>query len=106
MIYRDGEYLRLNPCMELNLRMNMGVVSRLFYDSYVASGSEGRYAVTYYKNEGEALAENENLKAEYPLVVNAGKIVSGYMNLSPVTAASRYVAYVIINDKLFSVNCL
>lgn len=106
MIYRDGELLRLNPCMELNLRMNMGVVSRLFHDSYVASGSEGRYAVTYYKNEGEALAEYEKFKAEYPLVVNDGKIVSGYMNLSPVTAESRYVAYVIINDKLFSANCL
>lgn len=96
MIYRDGDAIRLNPCMELNVRMNMGVVSRIFHDRYVAPGKEGRFSVIYYKNNGEALAEHIALMQEKPLVVEGGRVVSGYISLSPVTSESRYVARVVI----------
>lgn len=96
MIYRDGDAIRLNPCMELNVRMNMGVVSRIFHDRYVAPGKEGRFSVIYYKNNGEALAEHIALMQEKPLVVEDGRVLSGYISLSPVTSESRYVARVVI----------
>jgi hypothetical protein len=39
MICREGENFLVHPCVEINLRMNMGVVARLFYDRYVAGMS-------------------------------------------------------------------
>ncbi len=36
---------RVHPCVEINMRMNMGVVARLFYDRFVAPGSKGCFAV-------------------------------------------------------------
>ena len=96
MVYRSGERLCLNPCMELNLRMNMGVVSRLFYDNYVVHGSEGRFFVDFYKKPGEAYKCHMNNNKNHPLEVRDGRIYRGYLNLSPVTPESRYAAYVIL----------
>lgn len=98
MIYDDKGNMRLNPCMELNLRMNMGMVSRLFYDKHVSAASVGDYKVDFFKRDGEALALHEKNMQEYPLTVKEGKIVSGYINLSPITARSRYSAYAIIKN--------
>ena len=96
MIYRSGEHLCLNPCMELNLRMNMGVVSRLFYDNYVVHGAEGRFFVDFYKKPGGAYKCHMNNNKNHPLEVRDGRIYRGYLNLSPVTPESRYAAYVIL----------
>ena len=47
---------RVHPCVEINMRMNMGVVARLFYDRFVAPGSKGCFAVEY-------VPDNETLRA-------------------------------------------
>ena len=103
MIYESDGTLRLNPCMELNLRMNMGMVSRIFFDRYVAAGCKGEYRVNFFKKAGEALAAHTADGNAFPLEITDGKITSGYLNLSPVTASSRYsVSVVVYNDKEIS----
>ena len=99
MIYNDGGHLRLNPCMELNLRMNMGVVSRLFHDNYVESGATGRYFVDFYKKPGDAYDAHQKNLARYPLDVSNGRVRNGYLNLSPVLPGSRYTAYAIVDGR-------
>ena len=100
MIYESDGILHLNPCMELNLRMNMGMVSRIFFDRYVADGSKGEYRVNFYKKPGEALAAHIADSDAFPIEITDGRIASGYLNLSPVTASSRYsVSVVVYNDK-------
>ena len=99
MIYNDGGHLRLNPCMELNLRMNMGVVSRLFHDNYVESGDTGRYFFDFYKKPGDAYEAHQKNLALYPLDVSNGRVRSGYLNLSPVLPGSRYAAYAIVDGR-------
>ncbi|MBQ5752512.1 MAG: hypothetical protein IIV89_06670 [Bacteroidaceae bacterium] len=96
MIYNNGDGNRLNPCMELNLRMNMGVVARIFFDRYVAEGACGHYSVSYFKKEGEALNLHLELSKSHPLKVLEGRILEGYINLSPVRHESRYIAYAVI----------
>ena len=98
MIYDNGDGCRLNPCMEVNLRMNMGVVSRLFYDRFVTAGKRGIYRVKFFKQAGEALRSHVAMQASHPLTVENSRVVSGYMNLVPVTPDNRYIAYVIIGD--------
>ena len=99
MIYNDGGHLRLNPCMELNLRMNMGVVSRLFHNNYVEPGATGRYFVDFYKKPGDAYEAHQKNLALYPLDVSNGRVRSGYLNLSPVLPGSRYAAYAIVDGR-------
>ena len=96
LIYESKGTLRLNPCMELNLRMNMGMVSRIFLDRFVAEGRVGEYRVSFFKKKGEALAAHLADGNAHPLEVVDGKIIAGYLNLSPVTENSRYAVSVII----------
>ena len=99
MIYRDAVgKVRLNPCMEINLRMNMGVAARLIYDRHVLPGKRGHFSVKFHKKPGDALNEHVHNTAEYPAVFDSGRISSGYLSLSPVSPESRYMAYIVVDE--------
>lgn len=96
MICRVGQGHGLHPCVEINLRMNMGVVSRLLYDRFVASGRSGTFRVAYYPAAGEALREHEAMKSAFPLETENGRVVSGYLPLVPVSKSTRYRAWMLV----------
>lgn len=96
MVCETDAGFKLHPCVEINMRMNMGVASRLFHERYVQPGAEGRFVVDYYKKPEGAFSFHHTMKQKYPLVVNHKKVASGYLPLTPVTANTRYIAYAII----------
>ena len=101
MICRDtnesvDEY-KIHPCVEINLRMNMGIVSQVIYNTFIDQDSEGFYSIEYFKKEGSALAFHEKMQREKPLKIDNGKITSGYLAMTPVTLDTHYSAFVIVN---------
>lgn len=99
MIYRDAVgKVRLNPCMEINLRMNMGVATRMIYDRHVLPGKQGHFFVKFHKKQGDALNEHAFNASRYPAVYTDNRISSGYQPLSPVCPESRYMAYIIVDE--------
>lgn len=94
--FTEPPYLRIHPCVEINLRMNMGVVARLFYDRYIADGARGLFVIDYQGNNELLQAEHHRLKSEHPLCIANGRIQSGYLSLVPVTQHARYRAYVLV----------
>ncbi len=89
-------YYRLHPCVEINLRMNMGIVAHSFYNKYVSETSRGTYCVSYSKTNSELIKEVERLKAAHPLKIERGKICSGFFHLNPITPRTQYLAWVLI----------
>ncbi len=94
--FPDFPFFRIHPCVEINLRMNMGVVARIFYDRYVAEGAKGIFSVSYRGDSEALLAEHKKLEESYPLQIENNRIVSGYLSLAPVTRRTCYRAYVLI----------
>jgi hypothetical protein len=90
----DGAAYTVHPCVEINLRMNMGVVARLFCDRFMAAGSTGRFLIEYYPSN-EELQTKHAQDSMNPLVVEGGRLVSGYLPLVPVTQRSLYRAYIL-----------
>ncbi|WP_289115057.1 hypothetical protein [uncultured Bacteroides sp.] len=89
-----GHPYAVNPCVEVNLRMNMGIVAHTFCDRFVAPGGEGFFSIEYFPAQ-EALQEQHARDVlEHPLRVEQGRVVSGYLPLIPVTPRSRYRAFV------------
>ena len=87
----DGT-IRLHPFVEINLRMNMGLVARKITDRFVAPGAEGRYRVDYCPHAGELYSDHITRQAQRPIRLTHGKITSGYLALTPVSPHSRYRA--------------
>ena len=85
---------RIHPCVEINLRMNMGIMTRFLYDRYVHPDSTGRFVIDYHPSEGEALNEHERMSATYPLEIREGRVYSGYLPLVPVHRRSCYRAWI------------
>lgn len=87
----------VHPCVEINLRMNMGIVSRLVYDKYVCGGARGRYVTEYYHTPGEADRVHQEFLHRYPLQLENGKVKSGYLSLTPVDKDTVCQVYIIIH---------
>ncbi len=96
MVCATSEEYKAHPCVEINMRMNMGVVSHTFYERYVQPDVEGMFTVDYFKRSGDALSFRREMEREHPLTVKDNKIASGYLPLTPVTEDTRYAAYVVI----------
>lgn len=92
----DGKYL-LHPCVEINLRMNMGVVSHTIFNRYVHCLSHGKYIVKYYSEDGEAWDAFCQMKATYKLHLCDGRLAEGYMPLTPVKQDTHYHAFLLLD---------
>lgn len=97
-IFRADNSFKLNPIVELNLRMTMGMVARIFYDRFVDKGSHGWFSIDH-NPPGVLLADHKQQTLDYPLSVSDNRILEGYMSLCPVTSESVYRASVILQKK-------
>lgn len=96
MICSDNGGLLIHPCVEINLRMNMGVVSHVFSVRYLHPLATGRYVVEHYSADGEAWAFHQQMSRDFPLEMQAGGIAKGYLSLTPVREDTRYQAYITV----------
>jgi len=99
MVVRSKESSKysIHPCVEINLRMNMGVVSRLFYDRYVKLGSKGLFSVNHFSSSEKLKVWYEAQKKKNPLQLEEGRISSGYLSLAPVGKDTLYLVSVFIS---------
>lgn len=98
MICRVAGGYVVHPCVEINLRMNMGVVSRLFLIVMFLLLLRGN---TWWNITGleEALENHHRCLSAYPLkIAQDGRILQGYLPLTPVQATTHYQVYVVLSD--------
>lgn len=98
MLIYDADYnhFLLHPCIELNLRMSMGMVSRIITDRYIALGRSGTFGVDYFSRTPDLIEWSKSMTEDNPLSILNEKIVKGYLPLTPITNATRYVAYIVV----------
>lgn len=89
-LFDEEPRYRLHPCVEINLRMNMGMASRIFYDRYVQPEATGKFRIMYFGSPQLLYKGISALAEQYPLSLVNGKIVNGYFPLIPVTPYSLY----------------
>lgn len=100
MICQTNDFTyQLQPCVEVNVRMNMGIVAHRIYQRFVHSHSSGMYSINYFKHEDEAQQFEKKMKSESPLTIEGDKIKNGHLSLTPVDKDTRYIACVSIKNK-------
>lgn len=70
MLYADRGKISIDPCVEINLRMTMGVVAHILGARYINCGTKGRLSVAYNRT-------NPLVKAK----ISDGKLVEGEISL-------------------------
>lgn len=86
---------RIHPLVEVNLRTNMGIVTCLFCNRCVHPSASGHYVVECYRADGEALRFDEQMREQHPIRLDGGRLLSGYLSLTPIFRHTRYHAYVL-----------
>jgi len=107
MICAEGGKYKLHPCVEINLRMNMGVFAHIFYERSVSHNSIGFFNIKYFKNGISPVVENEKMTARSPLNYdNSGRITDGYISLSSIKKNTKFHAMAIINPRNLLKRCV
>ncbi len=90
----------LHPCVEINLRMNMGVVAHIFYERYVVKGCKGRFVVDYYPTPDALREAHARRMKESPLQLSPeGRVCKGYLPLTPVGRETQYLVWVLVSEE-------
>lgn len=88
-VYKEQGELKLNPCMEINLRMTMGHIALAAADLLVRE-SRAEFKIYSGENFEYFCRQMRNTK---PLLMIDEKIVSGFVSLSPESENARTGAY-------------
>lgn len=87
----------INPCVEVNMRMTMGAVARLFFDKHVREDKTGEFRTVHFKNEGELKEHSTTMSKNNPLIIENQRICKGYLLLTSDDKYSHYGVEIEIN---------
>lgn len=93
---QTGGYV-VHPCVEINLRRTMGVVS-LYLSRYLHPRSQAYFSITYDKRDGALSADHDRQQVAEPLGMEEAKIRKGYLSLTPVYGHTHYRAALHVAD--------
>jgi len=94
MVFRNENQIMIQPCIEINCRMNMGILTILL-QNYIQREAKGKFELFYgQKGNFEIFAEREH-KLNPPVIVN-GKINAGFFPLVEPTHHQKFGAYFLI----------
>ncbi|MFT4222732.1 hypothetical protein [Dysgonomonas sp.] len=98
MIYTDEKKnYRLHPCVEINMRFNMGYLALKLFENFIIPTSHGKFYIDFNSTEGNLYKQHIIMQQQYPVQYHKGKIASGYLSLCPMSESNKYRAYILIS---------
>ena len=97
LIYRSDDFFRLYPCVEINMRKNMGYLAVRFAENYLHPESKGSFHIEFNSDSEKTVQNHIQWQNKYPLTIEEGRIIKGYLSLCPVTEDTNYHAYILVS---------
>jgi len=94
MIYQSCNSFRLHPCVEINMRKNMGYLAICLTEKYLHPDSQGTFSIEYNRYPQTVIQKHQQMQMQHPLIIEDRRIRSGYLSLCPVTDETNYWAYI------------
>jgi len=86
---------KLHPCVEINLRLNMGIVAHSLFVRRLSPEAEGVFRLAFFNDSESLQVFVEEQKKTHPMILQDGKMLKGYLPLTPVGLDARYHAYIV-----------
>lgn len=96
MIFRHENKLMLHPCVEVNCRANMGILSK-FIENNVHVESRGMFEL-FYGAPGQFISKMSEQTKLNPIVLADGKIISGVIPLTEGNQKTKFGAYFSVEE--------
>ena len=90
---------RIHPCVEINLRLNMGIIAHEVRRHVLAPQSEGTFHVAAFPTPEALHHFQHEQELNCPAVYQEEKVVSGYHPLTPITQNTRHHAYILCRQE-------
>lgn len=96
--FDSAPFYRLLPCVEINLRMNMGVLAHRLTQCLIEKGKRGIFCIDNFPTPELLFQDHEKNQKSFPLLTSDSLIRKGYYSLTPLTPSSLYRAAVWIDS--------
>ena len=97
LIFRDEKNnLRVNPCLEINVRQNMGLLS-LHLEKLISHEKKGVFK-TFYKPGKSFFEFKKEMEKTWPLKLTNSKIESGFFPITPGFKDTLFGAYILVEE--------
>jgi hypothetical protein len=96
MIFKHQKDLMMQPCIEINSRMNMGILT-MFLEKRIHPDSTGKFELFYGQANGYCDFVGKQLQLNPPKL-KEGKIYSGFLPLAEPNMQNKFGAYVTLVD--------
>ncbi|MBV5314861.1 MAG: hypothetical protein JZU47_16285 [Prolixibacteraceae bacterium] len=91
MVIRNGGRILLQPCVEINCRANMGILT-LMLENKINREAKGKFEL-FYRSAGEFNIFSMDKTSKNPLVFRKGKLISGFLPLVEPDNQQKFGAY-------------
>ncbi|MBL7969239.1 MAG: hypothetical protein JNK09_19710 [Prolixibacteraceae bacterium] len=96
LIFRENNEIKIQPCLEINCRMNMGILALLLARK-VHPDSKGKFML-FYGAPGEYLNLVNEQNNCYPLKVVENKLMQGFLSLTEPGNKTKFGAYISLGE--------
>lgn len=86
---------KLHPCVEINLRLNMGIIAHELYRQRLVHESKGVFRLAFFPDTPALRAFSHEQAAQHPTSYREGRLQHGYLPLTPINEGTRHHAYII-----------
>ena len=94
LVYEDENCFKINPCLEINLRQSMGLLS-LNIEKLLCENAKGKFSMWY--EFGKSYSDFvKYMRMKYPLKIENSKIRTGFFSLSDPQNDSKFGAYILV----------
>lgn len=96
IIFKHEKSLMMQPCIEINSRMNMGILA-MFLEKRIHSGSTGKFELFYglANKYRDFVSEQTQI---YPIELKEGKVFSGFLPLVEPSMQNKFGAYISLGE--------
>ncbi len=96
LIFSNNNHLIMQPCVEVNCRTNMGILS-LFLEKKIHPEASGKFEL-FYGQTGEFMDFVGNQQQLHAPVLKDGKLFSGFFPLTEPAPDSKFGAYISLDE--------
>jgi len=92
MLFRHENKIKMQPCIEINSRMNMGILSKVIEEK-IHLEAKGKFKL-FYGSPGEYLKFISVQSQLNPIQMKDGKLISGFLSLTEPYEKTKFGAYI------------